>query len=240
MLAKQSDTTSDTQRDAARPPSILIVDPDGDARAMYAADLALSGWIVDGVTDGRVALAKAITDKPAVVVTETRLQCISGFELCRLLRRDPDTQGIPIVVVTGDADPTEIARAREASADRVLTKPCLPDTLTREVEEILRAPIRVRSSGSIDARSNGWRRSAWTSSSRPHRLSRSHERGVTATPPKTPPELLCPRCDRSLVYEQSYIGGVSARHSEQWDEYRCSNGCGAFQYRHRTRKLRPL
>ncbi len=71
------------------------------------------------------------------------------------------------------------------------------------------------------------------------RLSKSFSRFATTVPPMSPPTLVCPSCDRSLTYEQSYVGGVSARHPEQWDHYTCPSGaCGAFQYRHLTRKLR--
>jgi hypothetical protein len=41
------------------------------------------------------------------------------------------------------------------------------------------------------------------------------------------------------MYEHSHVGGVSQRHPEQWDYYRCS-ACGRFQYRQRTRKLRRV
>ena len=43
-----------------------------------------------------------------------------------------------------------------------------------------------------------------------------------------------------LRYAKSHIGGVSAKQSEQWDDYECSDGCGSFQYRQRTRKLRKI
>jgi CheY-like chemotaxis protein len=54
------------------------------------------------------------------------------------------------------------------------------------------------------------------------------------------PELLCPSCSHWLRYQHSHIGGVSDRHSEQWDYYVCSASCGPFQYRQRTRKLRRV
>jgi len=71
-------------------------------------------------------------------------------------------------------------------------------------------------------------------------LSRAHQRHDTTTPPLTPPSLVCPGCDQPLVYQRSHVGGVSARNSEQWDYFECPHGCGAFQYRERTRKLRKV
>jgi len=69
-------------------------------------------------------------------------------------------------------------------------------------------------------------------------LSHTHVRGQTATPALTPPRLHCPDCELPLDYRHSYVGGVNARNSEQWDYYDCE--CGEFQYRHRTRSLRRV
>ena len=52
--------------------------------------------------------------------------------------------------------------------------------------------------------------------------------------------LVCPSCDQALKYLRSHIGGVSARHLEQWDYFECPAGCGSFQYRERTKKLRKV
>ena len=200
---------------------------------MYAAGLALSGWVVDGVTDGREALAKAISCRPAAIVTETRVPRLDGFELCRLLRSDPDTQRIPILVVTGDAEGRRVAAAEEAGADRVLIKPCLPDELARAIEATVNT-VRNGQSRRMDTAPSA----ASKSMSSAHSQSKRYERSETTMPPSRPPELLCPRCDQSLTYEKSHVGGVSAKHSEQWDSYVCPSGCGRFQYRQRTRKLR--
>jgi len=69
-------------------------------------------------------------------------------------------------------------------------------------------------------------------------LSRVHERRATSVPPLAPPALVCPACDAPMTYVTSRIGGVSERHPEQWDYFVCEHGCGTFQYRQRTRKLR--
>src|SRR5262249_24596716 len=71
-------------------------------------------------------------------------------------------------------------------------------------------------------------------------LARTHQRFETTTPAERPPGLICPQCDTPLTYQRSHIGGVSERHSEQWDYYECPEGCGTFQYRQRTRKIRKV
>ena len=69
-------------------------------------------------------------------------------------------------------------------------------------------------------------------------LKKAHRRGDTINPPVAPPTLVCPLCDKPLTYRRSHVGGVSSKHSEQWDYFDCEAGCGTFQYRVRTRKLR--
>jgi CheY-like chemotaxis protein len=69
---------------------------------------------------------------------------------------------------------------------------------------------------------------------------RSSRRHATTTPPLQPPVLVCPSCDRPLMYRHSYRGGVGVKHPEQWDYYQCPGQCGTFQYRQRTRTLRVV
>jgi hypothetical protein len=164
--------------------------------------------------------------------------------LCRLLRDDIATRTIPIVVVTADAFAQDVGRAREAGATQVLVKPCLPEVLLAEMRRVL-AQSRELRDRSVAARSKAHAQIERSSellqralNHRPLTLARSHNRGRTITPPIDPPTLVCPQCDQPLAYEYSHIGGVSERHSEQWDYYVCPSGCGTFQYRQRTRKLR--
>ena len=63
-------------------------------------------------------------------------------------------------------------------------------------------------------------------------------RGETTEPDKPAPSLICPECDAALRYVRTYFGGVNARSLERWDYYAC--GCGEFQYRHRTRRIRKV
>ena len=76
--------------------TIYLVDRDPDTRKMYAEYLRLSAACeTDEAEDGREALAKAMSRHPDVIVTETRLPGINGFDLCTLLRRDTSTSAIP-------------------------------------------------------------------------------------------------------------------------------------------------
>ena len=198
---------------------MLLVDGDADTRRMYAEYLRLSSaWLVDEAADGREALAKALSQRPAVVVTETQLPGISGFDLCQLLRSDSLTARLSIIVVTADALENDVRRARLSGADTVLVKPCLPERLYAEIQRV------------VDRGSNAGDGDAASTESRPG--------GEALHFP--PPAALCPSCDAPMRYLRSHVGGVGTRAREQWDYYECTASCGTFQYRQRTRKLRRV
>jgi len=224
---------------------ILIADPDEDNRALYHEVLRAAGYAVTEASDGRAALTEALTRPPALLLMEIRLPLVDGYGLCEVLRRDPETRSIPILAVTAEARERELRRIRDAGANAVLVKPAVPDVVLREVERWLSHAHDARQSlpESTAETAATQRESAsavtGAESRRRTALVKAHTRFVTTQPPLTPPALMCPSCDRALSYEESYVGGVSQRHAEQWDYYRCS-ACGTFQYRQRTRKVRRV
>jgi DNA-binding response OmpR family regulator len=223
----------------------LLVDRDDDTRSMYAEYLRLAHYDIEEAADGREALAKAFARRPGVIVTETRLPGIDGFDLCRLLRSDAATSRTPILVVTADAYAREVERARAAGANEVLIKPCLPELLLANIRQVVRASaeLRERSRLAVGKADEQLSRAVHlldeAGHSRPT-LVRAHNRRQTTTPPLAPPTLKCPSCDAMLAYDHSHIGGVSERNMEQWDYFVCPRGCGTFQYRQRTRRLRKM
>jgi CheY-like chemotaxis protein len=225
----------------------LLADRDADTRMMYGEYLGGAGYEIDEAEDGREALAKAIAYRPSVIVTEIRLLGMSGIDLCRLLRSDPATRPIPIVVVTADAFAQDITNAETAGADAVLVKPCLPERLASEIERVLARSRVLRARGRAACQTFSAQQTTSNELiARSQRLggrvrmSHSHQRCDTTSPPIAPPMLVCPNCDRPLRYVKSHIGGVSNSNHEQWDYFECPNGCGAFQHRQRTRKLRRV
>jgi CheY-like chemotaxis protein len=212
------------QSETAHSPLLLFVDPDPDMHDLYRRFLAPRRYIVEHALEGRSALVKALSTSPDVIVTEVGVPGIDGISLCELLRTDRQTQSVPIIVLTGDQRPTVHEAARRAGATVVLMKPCLPDSLWRELQ------ARGRHAGDRLVTPPVEQRIARTAT-------RDHQRYVTSAPPAPPPPLHCPACDAMLVYDRSHVGGVSVKFAEQWDYYCCPTGCGDFQYRHRTRKV---
>jgi two-component system, cell cycle response regulator DivK len=227
-------------------PLALVADADPGSREMYVECMKLANWAVVEAMDGPNALAVALSRRPDVIVADSHLPGISGYDLCNLLRRDLATRATPIVLVTSDGMAREMERARAAGATSVMIKPCLPDTLVTEAHRLLESsrvprgrPGATHAGGSAPVVST--ERQVRESNGRSRRsLSRTHLRGETDLPPSAPPALICPDCDRPLDYKSSHIGGVSVHNAEQWDYFVCTASCGMFQYRQRTRKLRKV
>jgi CheY-like chemotaxis protein len=198
---------------------------------MYGQALAARGAPVVYASDGREALVQIYRVWPRAVVADVMLPFIDAGQLCGLIRSDPATAAVRVVVVTSDA--TSTARILDRGADVVLVKPAPLDAL---VAGALAEPDAGRRDQDRPAstRATGERR-------RSQRIAkvRAHERFVTRQPPLPPPPLKCPMCDANLQYDRSHIGGVNERQPEQWDSYVCASH-GVFQYRHRTRKLRRV
>jgi two-component system chemotaxis response regulator CheY len=222
-------------RDSIR---ILVADTDGDTRSEYRESLTLAGCDVVDAEDGRDALVSALMQRPTLVITETRLPMLDGYALCEILRSDSMTRTVPILVVTGEISAAELNRARAAGADAVLLKPVAPDALLKEIQRLLNGSF-VPPQSCVSAETSPMSRES-VNGQRRKPQARAYARVETASPPIRPPSILCPACDRELAYERSYLGGVSGKHPEQWDDYKCPGSCGTFEYRQRTRKLRRV
>jgi CheY-like chemotaxis protein len=213
--------------------TVLLAHADADSRAMYRAMLQGLSYLIDECEDGAEALGKAITRKPDLLVASARLARIDGLALCRLLRSDPLTRSMGIVLLTTTPHPGELVRAKAAGADVALDALCTPEAIAEALREVGRTPHRemtvAQPATVAEQPADGEVRR------RPR--ARTFRREQTTTPPLVPPALHCPACQLPLLYQHSQTGGVNDRSFEQWDYFRC-HACGPYQYRHRTRKLR--
>jgi CheY-like chemotaxis protein len=106
-------------------PFALVVEDDPGNCDAFSEALKSVGFRALGVSCGLEAVRLAHTLAPDLIVIDHRLPDISGAEVCRRLRDDPETEPIPVIAVTGAPD---AMRAEGCLADAVLTKPCRLDT----------------------------------------------------------------------------------------------------------------
>ncbi len=120
---------------------VLIVEDDRDTRQFYTTVLSSHGFRTDEAHNGFQALEKALERQPDLVLTDIAVPGLDGIELCRRLRADNRTHGIPVLGVTGYPDRQYQDRALEAGADRVLIKPCTEESLVNAARELVSQPV---------------------------------------------------------------------------------------------------
>ena len=123
-----------------RQPFVLIADDDLDTRELYRACFDTNGYRTAEAGTGSQAIATAVEIVPDVLLTDYVLPDLDGLAIAQRLKADPRTAGICIVMVTGYATPDLERRALALGIERVLLKPCLPQTVMREVARALGRP----------------------------------------------------------------------------------------------------
>ncbi len=122
-------------------PTVLIVDDEADVVDLVRYKLRGAGFDVLTAATGLEALGTARRHRPDVIVLDLMLPEMSGEEVCRELKKEPDTATIPVLMLTAKGQPAERIAGLEIGADDYITKPFSPRELVLRVEAVLR---RVR------------------------------------------------------------------------------------------------
>jgi two-component system phosphate regulon response regulator PhoB len=117
---------------------ILVVEDERSIRDMLAFNLGRAGYAVAGAADGREARAAIADGFPDVVLMDWMLPDISGLELTRQLKRDPETREIPIIMVTARAEEDDRVSGLDGGADDYIVKPFSPRELLARIRAALR------------------------------------------------------------------------------------------------------
>jgi DNA-binding response OmpR family regulator len=117
------------------PDTILIVDDEQHIIDLAKLYLEQEGYKTASATDGKLALHKILSDKPALVVLDLMLPEMDGWEVCRRVRAESD---VPIIMLTARSDDIDRIVGLELGADDYLTKPFNPRELVARVRAILR------------------------------------------------------------------------------------------------------
>ncbi len=118
--------------------TILVVEDEAPLVTLLRYNLEREGFGVLEAQDGDEALNIARDQKPDLVLLDWMLPLMSGIEVCRQLRRNPDTRGIPIVMLTARGEEGDKLRGLDSGADDYITKPFSPSELTARIRAVLR------------------------------------------------------------------------------------------------------
>lgn len=115
---------------------ILVVEDDPHARKALRLILKLDGFDVSTAATGQEAIQVLQADIPDLIVLDVILPEMDGYEVCRRVRANPSTAHVPIVMLSGRADPDSVARGLATGADGFLAKPIKPSKLTKSLRSI--------------------------------------------------------------------------------------------------------
>lgn len=122
---------------------ILVVDDDVDSLKLIGLMLQRNGYQVLAANSGGQALTRAANDKPDLIILDVMMPDMNGYEVCRRLRANADTQPIPIIMFTAKTLIDDKVAGFEAGADDYLTKPTHPAELASRVKAILARSVPV-------------------------------------------------------------------------------------------------
>ncbi|MBI5199690.1 MAG: response regulator transcription factor [Nitrospirae bacterium] len=117
---------------------ILIVDDEADLVELVSYNLKREGFIIDTASDGESALKKIKREGYNLLVLDLMLPGLQGLELCRIIRNDPKTVGLPIIMLTAKGEEVDKILGLEIGADDYITKPFSPRELIARVKAVLR------------------------------------------------------------------------------------------------------
>ena len=142
--------TAKTTADSARRTlgRVLVAEDEQDVADLIRYHLTKDGYDVVVASTGAEALKRAREEKPVLILLDIMIPQMNGWEVCRCLKREPETAGIPVIMVSGRVEEGDKVLGFELGADDYVTKPFSP----RELLARIRAVARRRNAGEPSAR----------------------------------------------------------------------------------------
>ncbi|NCJ06458.1 response regulator [Synechococcales cyanobacterium C] len=116
---------------------VLVVDDTASELELMSIYLRESGYTVINSSDAKDALNKAISLQPDVVITDVVMPGMSGFELCRTLKKTEQTKKVPVVVCTSKNQELDRLWGMKQGVDVYVTKPFSREELIRAVQSVV-------------------------------------------------------------------------------------------------------
>ena len=117
-----------------KPSTILIVDDDDSIRSLLEQELGEAGYLIEQATNGKLALECIRKNRPDLIILDVMMPEMNGFDVAAILKNDPQTMDIPIIILSIVQDK---ARGFRIGVDRYLTKPIDTAQLFTEVGNLL-------------------------------------------------------------------------------------------------------
>jgi two-component system phosphate regulon response regulator PhoB len=119
-------------------PRLLIVEDDASLAELLSWTAEAEGYAVQVTGDGEEALLMVREQVPDLILLDWMIDHVPGIEVCRQLRRAPETRDIPVIMLTARGEEEDKVRGLKTGADDYVTKPFSPRELMARVETLLR------------------------------------------------------------------------------------------------------
>ena len=116
---------------------VLIVEDDPEARKVLSLILKLDGYQISTAPGGAEAVQVMTTMIPDLLLLDVMMPDMDGYQVCGWVRANPATTAVPVVMLSGKADPESVARGLEVGADEYLSKPISPSKLIAQLRVVL-------------------------------------------------------------------------------------------------------
>jgi len=117
--------------------TVIVVEDEPDAAELFADMMRVSGFRVLKTYSSTPAISLIAKEQPDVVILDIMMPDVSGLEVLRFMRREPQLMGTPVIVVSARSMPSDIKEGLEAGATLYLTKPVGYLDLKKAVDEVV-------------------------------------------------------------------------------------------------------
>lgn len=116
----------------------MIVEDDRSLTELLAYNLDDAGFRTEVVSNGEEVVPTISEEPPDLVILDWMLPNLSGIEICRQIRRNEDTKGMPVIMLTAKGEEADRIRGLDTGADDYVVKPFSPSELIARIKAVLR------------------------------------------------------------------------------------------------------
>lgn len=138
--------------------TVLLVDDSMPLHKLVRAQLEAEPVEIHSAYDGEAALNAAVSVRPALILLDVDMPELDGFEVCRRLKSNPITAGIPVIFLTANSLVNDKVRGFDTGGMDYVTKPFKPEELRARVRAALRAKHQLEKTSMVDATTGLWNR----------------------------------------------------------------------------------
>lgn len=168
-------------------PTILVVDDDTPIRSLLRQELGEAGYQVKEAANGKAALDMVRLSKPDLIILDVMMPEINGFDVAAVLKNDPATMDIPIIILSIVQDKE---RGLKIGVDRYLTKPINTEQLFHEVDELLEQGVSKKKVLVVDEDSSAVKTLSEVLTARGYKVLESDPKNLLEKATKSKPDII--------------------------------------------------